>query len=350
MSVKINNLEKQPEFDDHRLVTFIYDQKTGLKGFIAIHRGGLSNPAFGATRLWSYHSESEALTDALKLSKLMTYKAALAGLKYGGGKAVLFDTHKSNLRNQLLKSYARHVEYLSGHFITGADVGISIDDLKLMNAYSNYMVGLRSDPVHYTVLGLLYGIEVAIKEVFGRESVVNRTFAIQGLGKTGMGLLKLIGSKAKKIYVCDLSNEKIKTAQKLYNNVIAVDYSDIHKQQVDVFCPCALSNALNVKTIGQMRCKIIAGSANNQLENSQVGNLLHKLGILYIPDYAINAGGLISVVDEYEHKNSNSTRLSKKVRGIKKTIQRIISASKRQKEATNIIADAMAEKIFARLD
>lgn len=350
------SIEKLKDFDNHTLASFIFDSKSKLRGFIAIHRGGLSRPAFGATRIWNYNSEIEALTEALKLSKLMTYKSALAGLKYGGAKAVIVShAIANNEKKELLNSFVQRVNWLGGHFITGADVGIGDEDLKMMSSASPYIVGVKSDPVKYTALGVFYSIKVCLEEIFGKSAIRGRTFAIQGVGKTGLGLLKLLYAEAKQIYIADTDWDVLDSVKKRFPKVEIVKTTKIHKLDIDVFCPCALSNAINVKNVSKLQCKLIAGSANNQLQNSYIGEMLYKLGILYAPDYVVNAGGLIAVVDEYENKNKSenkdqaSERLSKRVEKINQNLKLIIAESKKKKKATNLVADEMAEKISVGL-
>lgn len=343
------DFEELEEFDNHKLVTFLYNPSGNLRGFIAIHRGGLKLPAFGATRIWKYSNESDALKDALRLSRMMSYKSALAGLKYGGAKAVVFDSCSLKAdRDLMVKTYAQQVNFLDGHFITGADVGVSEHDLKIMLGESKFMVGGKSDPVKFTALGVLYAVQVCLKEIFGDSTVVGRTFAIQGVGKTGLGLLKLIYHEAKKIYVADIDRKTIKRLKEDFPRVEVVPVSEIYKQKVDVFSPCALSHEVNYKNVSAFDCKIVAGSANNQLEKKEVGELLYKLGILYAPDYVINAGGLITVVDEYENGNTDEKRVERKVAQIKKTMKAIIREAKKTHRATNLVADEMAEKIFCK--
>lgn len=342
----ITNFSK--EFDQHRLVSFVYDPKTKLEGFVAIHRGTLQNPAFGATRIAAYKSKEEALADALRLSKLMSYKAAMAGLKYGGGKGVIILPPLANAaeRRELLTAYSRKINYLGGHFITGADVGITQSDLKVMRAASDYMVGVSSDPVKFTAQGMLNGIEICLNEVFGNPSVKGRSFAIQGVGKIGTALLQLTYKQASKIYVADVDPQRLEYIKKTFPKVEIVLPSQIYKQKVDVFSPCALGGSLNPKTITKIKSPIIAGGANNQLDDRTTGELLHKIGILYAPDYVINAGGLISVVDEYEHKKFDSKRTTKRLNNITVMLNNVIKQSKQTNRATNIVADDIAEKIF----
>jgi len=343
------NFEKLKEFDNHRIVAIIRDESADLLAYIAIHRGGLNKPAFGATRLWPYDSGFDALKDALTLSRVMTYKAAMAGLPYGGAKAVIVSPKNGTSRNALLKAYAERVNYLSNHFVTGADVGISPQDVKLMSTTCSNMVGIKCDPVKHTVHGVYSSILACVKEMYGSEKLSERTFAIQGLGKTGFGILELLYSQAKKIYVTDINIQQIKHVLTQFPNIEVVKLGDIYKQKVDVFSPCALSNTLNHKSISKLQCKIIVGSANSQLEDEEIGTLLHKLGILYAPDYIVNAGGLMAVVDEYENGDSKEDQVITKVKRIKNTLKIVIANSKKKNKATNLIANEMAEKIFKNI-
>jgi len=333
-----------PEFDGHKFVSFIQEKESGLRGVIAIHHGGSTKPAFGATRQWKYNSELEALRDVLRLSKTMSYKAALAGLRYGGAKGVIFNTESSlKKRNQLLKAYAEHVNFLGGRFITGADVGVNREDVKIMRRTSPFIVGFNVNPVKSTALGVLSSIQVCLKELYGSEEIRGRSFAIQGLGKTGTELLKLIYGNGGETYASDIESDKIRATKRMFPKVRIVKPSEIYKRKVDVYSPCALSNCINHANVSELRCKIVAGSANNQLENAHMGELLHKLGILYAPDYIVNAGGLISVVDEYENKKRSGRRVAKRVKNIKRTLRKILNDSKKRNRATNLIADEMAK-------
>lgn len=307
-------------------------------------------PAFGATRIWHYTSEAEAIKDALRLSNGMSHKAALAGLHYGGAKAVLFDGQKNLKEKQnLIKAYAEKVNYLRGSFITGADVGVDPADVRLMRSVSKYIVGLSTDPVKYTVLGTYYAIQSCVQEVFASSSFKKRTFAIQGLGKTGYALLRMLYPDAHKIYVCDIDGKRVNLAKKEFPNIEVVHPGVIFKQEADVYCPCALGSVFTLKNVDSLRCKIICGNANDQLENPLVGEKLYKKGILYAPDYVVNAGGLIAVVEEYENPRVSNKRIAEKVHGIKKRVKEIIQQSKKTHKATNTVADEIAQKIFDSL-
>src|SRR6185369_16468325 len=279
--------------------------------------------------------------------RLMSYKAALAGLPYGGAKAVLFaDAKNADERSLLIKTYAQKINYLRGSFITGADVGVNEDDLKMMRKESKYIVGVSTDPVKFTVLGIYYSLQVCLREKFGTDSLQGRSFAIQGLGKTGYSLLKILYKDAAKIIVCDIDEKKVASVKKEFPNISVVSPSEIFKQKVDVYSPCALGNVFTANSVTTLKCKIIVGPANNQLATDKIGDIIFQKGILYAPDYVVNAGGLIAVVQEYEDPKVSDLKIAKKVLGIKKTMKLIVEQSKLQKVPTNRIADQMAEKIF----
>lgn len=344
------NFEELPEFDDHKLISYVYDKESCLKGFIAIHRHGHNNrPSFGATRFWHYQTDEQAARDALRLARIMSYKSAVAGLQYGGAKAVLMSPKRRISKTQkrkILKIFAHRVNFFNGMFITGTDVGLDHNDLKIMRGHSPFMVGVHGSPEKFTAMGIFIAIKTCLREVYGNARFSNKSFAIQGLGKVGFELLKLLYPHTHLITAADIDKGKIKRAQAEFPDVKFVKPEEIYKQEVDVFSPCALSGVLNKKTVSELRCKIVAGGANNQLASAQTGKTLFEKGVLYAPDYVINAGGLMSVADEYEHRDYNEMRIEKSVKKISLILKRIFAESKKGNAPTNIIADEMAEKIF----
>ena len=341
------NLESLPDFDGHGLVSFVSDSSVGLSGVLAIHRFQNNLPAFGATRFREYRDGEEALKDALRLSRSMSYKSAMAGLKYGGAKGVLISNGKVKSRKDYFKVYASLVNKLGGSFVTGCDVGVSNDDVKVMRRFSKHIVGTKADPIRFTSFGVYLAMKVLLKEVYGSENLEGKSISIQGVGKTGSELLRLVYGKAKKIYISDNSDAAIKNVLKKFPKVSVVAVDEIYRQKVDVFCPCALFHTLNAKSIKELNANIVCGSANNQLENNEIGKKLFKKNILYGPDYVVNAGGLISVVDEYENNNHRIRRVNKRVNKIKLNMRKIVSESKRRKKPVNEIADLMAEKLLS---
>jgi len=340
--------KNRPEYDRHLDVYELREPDDGFWGYIAIHRKNIGKPSFGATRFWHYSKREDALGDALNLSKMMSYKAAISGLPYGGAKGVIIAPRQCtpSQKNKMLKAYAEAINSLEGSFITGTDVGLDLKELKLMRSVSPNVVGVTADPTKFTALGLYLGIQTALKEVFGNDSLVGKSFAIQGMGKIGTTLLDLIYPQTTNIYISDISSQRVYDVKKNYPKVTVVKSSHIHGKPVDVFSPCALSGVINGKSVGELNCAIVAGGANNQLGDKKDGYALYGRGILYASDYVINAGGLISVADEYENKRYNESRVTKKVQAISRSLEKIFSRSKRRNISPNEVSDEMAEKIF----
>lgn len=352
----MDTFSSHPDFDGHKFVSFIHDNETGLRGFIAVHDDVLG-PALGGTRMFLYASEEEALTDVLRLSRGMTHKAALAGLSYGGGKAVLIGDPKTDKTEAYLRAYGRRVNYLGGKFITAEDVGISVADIETIAKEALYVVGRSEgmhegkrgsgDPSPITALGVLYGIQACLEVVFGHRGVAGHSFAIQGLGKVGRRLARLIHEQRGQLIVADVDELAVRTALAEFTGCCAVPTAEIHKQNVDVFVPCAMGGILNPKTIPELRCRIVAGAANNQLATAQDGTSLFELEILYAPDYVINAGGLINVTDELEAGGYDDARAKRKVSKIYGTLQHIFQRSKEDSIPPCSVSEEMAREILA---
>ena len=341
-------LKQFSEFDNNYKIVELNHPEIGLTGFISIHRHIKDFPALGATRFWKYNNKEDALRDSLRLSRLMTYKSILAGLPYTGAKATLIDNGlKENQRKEFFKIYAEEVNKLNGEFVTGTDVGVSNDDLEVMRQNSSYIIGTGVDSGFFTAEGVFLGIKVALKKVFGSDEISGRTFAIQGLGKTGWPLLNLLLKHgAKKVYVSDLKRLTKLKAMFKNSRIKILDHREIALQEVDVFSPCALSGAINKDNRHLLRCKIVAGSANNQLDNLDTGIYLKERGILYAPDFVINAAGLISVVDQYENQVHNPDRIINKIQKIGDSLDLIFERSRQEKKSTLEVAESIAaEKI-----
>lgn len=338
------NPETFLEFDKHKLMVPIVDESVGLNGFIAIHREHTPYPSLGATRLWMYTSPEKALRDAFRLSRLMSYKSALAGLPYGGAKGVLISPPGGvPNRKALFQAYAREVNKLEGKFVTGTDLGLSDIDLSVMRWESTHIIGEGVNAGYFTALGVFLCIQLVFTQLFGTSELSERTFAIQGIGKTGFELLALLyNAGARKVYIADLDWNKLSEAQKKFPAIMAIDVAEIHKQEVDIFSPCALGGILNFKTIPELHTKAIVGSANNQLATSADGDLLHERGIIYVPDYLANAGGLMSVVDQYENKQHEDARILERIKTIPKTLASVLQTSATQKKPTYSVADDLA--------
>lgn len=345
-SKEIDSFMSLSEFDGHRAVYRLFDDETGLKAFVGIHRKNGDIPSFGATRMRHYGSEGDAARDALRLSRLMSYKAVMAGLPCGGAKGVIMEPGGRFDRKKIIEKYAEKISDLNGEFVTGTDVGLSQDDLKIMASKTKNVVGFRGDPAYFTAAGIYQAIRRSLKFVFGQEDLTEKTFAVQGLGKVGFGLVKFIFEDGGVVYASDVDESKINVAKNLYPALKIVDVEEIHKITVDVFSPCALNYSINKKTVNELKCRMVVGGANNQLESLGLGDELFNKGILYAPDYVVNAGGLISVYDEYEHEDYDSDRVAMKVSGIGDTLEGVFLRSKRENLSPARIADKMAEETF----
>lgn len=348
-----------PDFNGHKFVSFIHDQDTGLRGFIAIHNDILG-PAMGGTRMYPYASEEDALTDVLRLSRGMTYKSALAGLKYGGAKAVLIGDPKHDKTEDLLHAYAQRINYLNGAFITGEDVNISVADIETVAQVSPYVAG-RSEGVHggrkgggdpspVTARGVVYGIQACLQVLFGSAGIAGRSFAIQGVGKVGFRLARLLHEQRARIIIADSDDSMVQRALSEFSGTSAVHHEEIHTQEVDIFVPCAMGGVLNASTIPQLRCKAVAGSSNNQLATLACGDDLFARDILYAPDYVINAGGLISVTEELDPRGYDAARVQRNVVRIYGTLKNIFSRSAREGLAPHRISEKMAQEILAHAE
>ncbi len=342
-------LNKNKEYMGHEAVMAINDS-SGLRGFIVIHNTNLG-PAVGGTRFRYYKNEKEALKDALRLSRAMTYKCAMAGVPFGGGKTVIMSPKgmTQSQKNKYLIAYARRLKLLDGHFFTGEDVGLDGKDISLLEKHSDSIVGrpkIGGLPAQWAALSVSLSMEAALKSVFGTESFKGRTVAIKGLGNVGLELCRIVIEKGGEVVAADIRQERTKLAHKRFPKIRIVGHTNIHKQQVDVYAPCALGDELNVKTITELQCLVVCGAANNQLGEDQDGLRLFKRNILYVPDYVANAGGLINVVDELHSGGYSHKHVARHVQQIKKTVQEIIKQSRKQNKPTNEIADSIAEKRF----
>ncbi|MDO8517924.1 MAG: Glu/Leu/Phe/Val dehydrogenase dimerization domain-containing protein [bacterium] len=343
---------KSLEFDDHEGVMYLRDESTGLRGFIAIHNTNLG-PAVGGTRFRHYKNETEALQDALRLSRAMTYKCAAAGVPYGGGKAVLMAPKKitKHQKEIYLTAYTHCLELLHGHFFTGEDVGLDAHDITVLAKHSDSIIGrprVGGMPARWAAHSVYRAMSVALKERFGSESFKGRVCAIKGLGNVGIALCALITKAGGSVIAADINHTRVRLARKRFQNIRIVPHTKIHTYATDIYAPCALGDEFNAVTIRQLRCSIICGAANNQLATREDGKRLFTRGILYIPDYVANAGGLINVVDELHKGGYSKSRVAKNVAYVATTVQQIIAGSRRQHQPTNDIADAIAEKRFHR--
>ena len=343
---------KEIERYEHEQLVFCSDKRTNLRAIIAIHNTTLG-PALGGTRMWTYATDDDAINDALRLSKGMTYKAAVAGLNLGGGKAVILGDPNKDKTEALFRSYGRFVEGLAGRYITAEDVGTSVRDMEWVRTETKYVTGIDralgggGDPSPVTAFGVYHGMKACIKEQTGSDSLNGRKVAVQGAGNVASALCEYLAKEEAKVFVTDIYEDKAQRVA-LKTNGTFVKPDSIYDLEVDIFCPCALGGIINDKTIPRLKTGIIAGGANNQLaEDKKHGHMLMKEGILYAPDYAINAGGLISVANELE--GYPRERAMKQTEGIYDTVLSIFQIARQENIPTYEASDRLAEKRITSL-
>jgi leucine dehydrogenase len=328
------------------------DQASGLQAIVAVHDSRLG-PALGGCRFIHYDTEDAALTDALRLARGMTYKAALAGLHHGGGKSVLIKPRVRFDRTALFKAFGRFVEDLRGHYITAEDSGTSIEDMEVIRSVTKHVTGVdvahggSGDPSPFTALGVRRGIEACVKFAMGKDSLGGIRVAVQGVGHVGYHLCKELHAAGAKLTVADVDPLKAERAQREFGADVA-SLDDIFAVECDVFSPCALGSGINPTTVPRLRCRVVAGAANNQLSESAMGAALMQRGILYAPDYAINAGGLVNVAQEvvgYDAAKARTRTLE-----IYDTILEIAERAKKAETPTATIANKMVEERLARMN
>ncbi len=331
----------------HEQLVFCSDETVNLKTIIAIHDTTLG-PAMGGTRMSPYDSEELAIIDVLRLSVAMTYKNSAAGLKFGGGKAVIIGDPAKDKTPELLRSYGRFIDSLSGRYITAADVGTTVDDLELVRMETKWVRGLPvscgggGDTSALTAFGVVCGMRACVKEIYGSDSLSNRVVAIQGLGKCGYHLARLLHEEGAKLFISDVNAELVKMGADEFGATI-VTPDEIYGMPCDIFSPCAMGAVLNERTIPLLKCRIVAGAANNQLAEEERDSLtLQELGILYAPDYIVNAGGAINIFLEAGRYDTEVARA--KVAEIYNTMEKVIKLSKSEGIQTVIAAQRFAEE------
>ena len=343
-----------PEFHQHEQVSFFHDEKTGLKAIISVHNTHLG-PALGGCRMWAYESDEQALRDVLRLSRGMTYKAAITGLPLGGGKSVIIGDSKKIKTADLMKAMGRAVETFGGRYIVAEDVGSTVEDMNNINTQTKHVVGVShdgqgsGDPSPTTAYGVYVGLKAAVRYRLHRSDLRGLKVAVQGLGNVGYNLCKLLAKDGAQLWVTDVAQDKVAQAVKEFG-AKAVGLNDIYSQDVDVFAPCALGAILNDGTIKVIKAKVIAGAANNQLAEARHGEVLRDLKVLYAPDYLINAGGLINVYYEYagrkEGKVYDRAHVMAHVEKIDETSESIFRRAEQDGISTSAAADRIAEQRF----
>ena len=332
---------------NHEQVVYCNDESTGLKAIIAIHNTTLG-PALGGCRMYPYKTEQEALVDALRLSRGMTYKASIANLNLGGGKAVIIGDPNSDKSEVLLRSFGNFVESLNGKYITAEDVGMSVHDMEFIRMETNHVTGIKramggsGDPSILTALGVFVGMKAALKKRLGITTIRDLKVGIQGFGKVGYHLCSNLQKEGAIIYGYDIDKSKLDTVVDEFG-VIPVSNKELIGLDLDVFSPCALGAIVNPETIKKMKCSVIAGAANNQLEKeSRDSKLLLSKKIMYVPDYVINAGGLMNVANELKGYNKEKARYQ--VEGIYYILMRIFDYAATNNISTLEAANLLAER------
>jgi leucine dehydrogenase len=332
-------------------VVFCSDDQTGLQAIVAIHSTALG-PALGGTRFYPYKTEDDALADVLRLARGMTYKAAAAGLDLGGGKAVVIGDPRRKKTESLLRAYGRFVETLGGRYITAEDVGTALEDMDVVRRETAWVTGCSftyggsGDPSPVTAYGVMQGMKACALEVWGEPSIKDRTIAIQGVGKVGHALCKYLVEAGAKVTIADVDVDNLARAVSDFG-VDTTPIDRIHTLDVDIFAPCALGGAINDDTITELKCKVVAGSANNQLARVEHGEKLRGMGIVYAPDFVINSGGLINVEDEL--RGYDSERAMKRVEGIYKQLQVIFTMAREKEISTARAAEDYAEERIRKI-
>ena len=327
----------------HEQVVLCHDESSGYRGILAIHSTTLG-PALGGTRFWNYATDEEAIVDALRLARGMTYKNAVAGLNLGGGKSVIIGDNRTADREMIFRAHGRFVESLGGRYITAEDVGTSTADMDFVHMETDYVAGLAGrsgDPSPVTAHGVFRAIQASAKERWGSDDLSERTVTVQGCGHVGYYLAKELHQAGAKLVVTDIDAERVKRVVNEFG-ARAVSPDEIYGVEAHIFAPCALGAIVNDKTLPQLKVEIVAGAANNQLQEDRHGVELEKKGILYAPDYVANAGGVINVYSELA--GWSSARAFRKADEIYDTILRVFEISKRDSVPTYEAADRLAEQ------
>ena len=341
-----------PDFDAHEALHFIDDEKSGLKAIIAVHSTHLG-PAGGGCRFWHYAADEDAVVDALRLSRGMSYKNAMAGLPLGGGKSVILADEARDKSPELLHAFGKAVDSLGGRYVTAEDVGISVADMIEIARQTKFVAGLPvegsqvgGDPGPHTSLGVFLGIKAAVKRALGKDTVDGLHIALQGAGSVASGVAMHAAAEGARLSIADIDQAKAqKLATAVNGQLVPVDA--ILTTEADVLSPCALGAILDEQSITALKVPVVAGGANNQLATPEDGARLHERGILYAPDYVINAGGIINVCTEYL-ADGDATVVRQRVEGIPVRLEQIWSESASSGRDPAAVADSMAQRLIGR--
>jgi leucine dehydrogenase len=349
---KIDPVFGQLSFDGHEQIVFCNDKDTGLKAIIGIHNTVLG-PALGGTRMWQYNNEWEALNDVLRLSRGMSFKSAITGLNLGGGKAVIIGDAKTQKTPELMKRFGEFVHSLSGRYITAEDVGMETSDMDLVREVTPYVTGISEEkggagnPSPITAYGVFMGMKAAAKFKFGTDVLEDKSVIVQGIGHVGESLVEHLTNEGAKVIISDINEARLNEVSDKYGATIYRG-NDVYSEAVDIYAPCALGATINDATINNIRAKVIAGAANNQLaDENKHGQMLKDRGIVYAPDFLINAGGIINVYAELE--NYGKTEIMRKTENIYNTTLEILSNAESNDATTHQAALNIAQgRIDAR--
>jgi leucine dehydrogenase len=333
------------DFDNHEQVAFCNDPASGLKAIIAVHNTA-RGPAVGGCRMWPYRSEAEALTDVLRLSRGMTYKSAVAGLPFGGGKSVIIGDPRTDKSERLFRALGSFVESLGGRYIVAEDVGTSPADMDWARKETRYVAGIpggSGDPSPATAYGVYQGMRAAALRRLGRDSLDGLAVAVQGLGHVGSHLCRRLAADGVRLFVADIHTDTVRRVVAELG-ATAVQPEAIYGQPVDIFAPCALGAVINDETLPRLTARIVAGAANNQLAEDRHGEALRQRGILYAPDYVVNAGGIINIL--YEGQDYDQAKAFDHIAGIYQTLLEVFGRAEANGVPTNVAADRLAEARF----
>lgn len=332
---------------EHEQVVFCQDQATGLKAIIAIHNTTLG-PSLGGTRMWSYNSESDALKDVLRLSRGMTYKSSLAGLNLGGGKAVIIGDSRTQKSEALFRRFGKFIDNLGGKYITAEDVGITTRDIEWVRMETKHVAGLpeyvggSGDPSPVTAYGVYMGMKAAAQKRWGKDALNGKRIAVQGVGNVGRHLVDYLMEEGAKVTICDIFEDNIKKVTS-HHGVNVVSPENIYDVDMDIYAPCALGATVNDDTLQRLKCSIICGAANNQLEQEEKhGKVVMDKGILYAPDYLVNAGGIINCY--WEVIGYNKEAAISQAEDIYNTTLKVLNLAAENNEASYIVANRLAEE------
>ncbi len=340
----------QLSFNDHEQVVFCNDKDTGLKAIISIHNTVLG-PALGGTRMWNYGNEWSALNDALRLSRGMTYKSAITGLNLGGGKAVILGDAKTQKTPEMMRKFGEFVHSLSGKYITAEDVGMTTGDMDTVREVTPYVTGISEskggagNPSPITAYGVFNGMKAAAQFKYGSDVLEDKVIFVEGIGNVGEALVEYLTQEGAKVTIADINRERLEEVSAKYGATI-YEGADLHAEEMDIYAPCALGATINDNTISKLRASIVAGAANNQLaDENKHGMLLQQRGIVYAPDFLINAGGIINVYAELE--GYDRQEIMRKTENIYTTTIEILNKAQQNRITTHSAALQIAQ---ARID